>query len=180
MTSDEEIKQGLKASGVPESVFSTTLPREGAEDLRELIVTHALVQTTSAKGVFVYNKSKTSAVQARKVFYLIAKEMYLSGTTVGCLPLSRLVEFLNADDYVGEAARIDRVRVVFLLDFYEEGASFPLSPQDAARVRAWVRSRFESGGAVSFLSDAPVDRCSGWWPMSFLGFINENAFVYAV
>jgi hypothetical protein len=180
MATDEEIKRGLKASGVPESVFSTTLPREHAEELREMIVTKTLVSFSEARGVYIYPKTKTNTVQARRIFYLVAKELYLSGVTVACLSLSRLVELLNSEDYVGEAVRVDRVRVVFLLDFYEEGAPFPLSPQDAAKVRAWVRSRFESGAAVSFLSDAPVDRCSAWWPVSFLGFINENSFVHAV
>jgi len=180
MTKDDEIRLSLRNSGVPELVFSTTLAKEEAPELRALITGGALVRPASASGIYLYPKTRTSTVRARKLFYLVAKELLLSGVTICCLPLSRLMEALNADDFVGEAARVERVRMVFLLDFYEEGAGFPFSPSDAARLRAWVRHRFEAGNAVSFLSDSAIDRCIPWWPQSFLGFISDNVITHSV
>jgi len=180
LTKDEEIRTGLKSSGVPEATFYTTLVLENASDLRELIVSRSLLRKGAAKGVYVYPKAKANTTRARKLFYLVAKEMFLTGTTVFCVSLTRLVELLNSEDYFGDAASIDKVRVVFLLDFYEEGAPSPLTPSDAAKVRTWVRQRFEEGNAVSLLSDSPLDRCAPWWPVSFLGFLNENVYTYAV
>lgn len=173
MTRDEEIRLGLRNAGVPEYAFSTTLVKENQSKLREFITERILTK----KGLFLYSKPKLAA-QARKSFYLVAKELFLSGTTVCCIPLSRLVEALNAEDYSGDAVMIDKVRSVFLLDFYEGGTGFPLNAYDAAKVRSWIRSKIEGGGMVSMLSDTTLDKCSDWWPASFLGFIHENAIVH--
>lgn len=180
MTKDEEIRQGLRNSGVPEMVFGTTLEKENALPLRALIADKTLVRAATARGLYMYPKTKSGIAQTRKLFYLVAKELFLSGTTVCCIPLSRLMEALNADDLVGEAARVERVRMVFVLDFYEEGAGFPFTPSDAARLRAWVRRRFETGNAVSFLSDTPLDRCTPWWPQSFTGFVSDNVIIQPI
>lgn len=180
MTKDEEICAGLKASGVPELTFRTTLKLEGALELRALLDEKALVRPTSARGLYLYPKNRASTAHARKLFYLVAKELFLSGVTVCCLPLTRLVEALNAEDLSGEAGRIDRVRMVFVLDFYEEGAGFPFQQADAAKLRAWVRHRYEAGSAVSFLSDSQLPRCEPWWPQSFLGFITDNVVIHSV
>ncbi len=180
MTKDDEIRMSLRNSGVPELVFGTTLAKEEAPELRELITSSTLVRPTSARGLYLYPKTRTATVRARKLFYLVAKELLLSGVTICCLPLSRLMEALDSDDVVGEAARVERVRMVFVLDFYEEGAGFPFSPSEAARLRAWMRRRFEAGNAVSFLSDSALDRCVPWWPQSFLGFISDNVVIHSV
>lgn len=174
MTKDEEIRMGLRDAGIPEMVFSTTLAKENQPTLREAVVQHTLVRPSSVTGVFAYPAKKANTTQARKVFYLIAKELYLTGTSVVCLPLSRLLEALTSDEMTLEASKVDQVRMVFILDFFEEGAPFPLSAGDAARIRAWVRRMFEDGRGVSFLSDVPPDRCSAWWPQSLMGFINDN------
>lgn len=181
MTKDDEIRQGLRNAGVPEMVFGTTLLREEAPELRELITSQSLVRPSSARGLFLYPKAKGTTGKARKLFYLVAKELFLSGVTVFCIPLTRLMETLTSfDDINGDASRLERVRVVFILDFYEEGAGFPFSTQDAARLRAWVRQRFEAGNAVSFLSDSAPERSLPWWPQSFMGFIHDHTAVHAV
>lgn len=180
MSNDEEIRAGLKNAGVPEFVFGTTLLKENAPALREMVETKTLVRPTSARGVFIHPAKPAQITQARKLFYLTAKELFLTGVTVCCIPLSRLMEALTTDDFVGEASRVERVRMVLILDFYEEGAAFPFNPSEAARLRTWVRKRFEAGNAVSFLSDVPLSRCSAWWPQSFLGFINDNVIIHSV
>ena len=180
MNKDDEIRIGLKNAGIPETVFSTTLQKEGATTLREYVKEGSLLRPRSTSGIFLYPSKKDAATHARKLFYLFAKELFLSGVTVCCLPLSRLLDAINSDELVGEAIRVEQVRMVFVLDFYEDGAPFPFSPTDAAKLRSWVRARFEAGNAVSFLSDATIDRCSLWWPSSFLGFISDNVVVHPV
>lgn len=180
MTKDDEIRQGLRNAGVTEAVFSTTLLKEDAPALRELITSKSLVRPSSARGLFLYPSVKGNTGKARKLFYLVAKELFLSGVTVCCIPLTRLLEALTSDDLHGDASRVERVRVVFILDFYEEGAGFPFSTQDAARLRAWVRHRFEAGNAVAFLSDSAPERTLPWWPQSFTGFIHDHTVIHAV
>ena len=82
-----------------------------------------------------------------------------------------------SDEYAGDSIYIEDVRMVFILDFYEEGAPFPYSPMIAAKIRAWIRAKFEGGGAVSFLSDGPLDKALAWWPQSLLGFINDHTMI---
>ena len=180
MTKDDEIKSGLRNAGIPESVFSTTLLKEELPQLREMIAGGSLVRPTSARGVYMYPKRKDSVLQTRRAFYTVAKELFLSGITVYCLPLSRLVEALRSEELTGEATRVEKARMVLILDFYENGAGFPLDASESAHVRAWARRRFEAGHGVSFLSDAPLEQCVPWWPASFLGFINDSVVVQAV
>lgn len=180
MGNDEEIRSGLRNAGVPEFVFGTTLLKENAPTLRAMVEAKELVRPTSARGVYMHPAKPAQITQARKLFYLTAKELFLTGVTVCCIPLSRLMEALSTDDFVGEASRVERVRMVMVLDFYEDGAAFPFTPAEAAKLRAWVRNRFEAGNAVSFLSDVPLSRCSAWWPQSFLGFINDNVIIHSV
>lgn len=180
MNKDEEIRLGLKSAGIPATIFGTTLSKEDAMPLRGMVTDGSLVKASTATGLYVYPKTRTASMRARRLFYLAAKEMFLSGVTVCCIPAFRLAEALNAEEYVGEAAMIDKVRMVFVLDFYEDGAPFPFTAYDAARMRHWVRQRYEAGSAVSFLSDSPLDRGATWWPASFLGFIGDHTVAYPV
>lgn len=180
MNRDEEIRIGLRNAGVPETVLSTTLLKEQAPTLREMVADKKLIRQRSTSGLFMFPKKRDDASHARKLFYLFAKELFLSGTTVYCIPLSRLLTAITTDDMEGDAVMVEQVRMVFVLDFYEEGAQCPLDAAAAAKLRTWVRAKFEQGGAVSFLSDGPAERCSAWWPASFLGFINDNVVTHAV
>lgn len=179
MTKDEEIKAGLIAAGVPHSVHGTTLALENALELRGAIAGGSL-PGNPAKGLYVYPTQPGAAIRARSLFYLAAKELFLSGVTVHCLHLFRLGELLASDRTSNEASRIDRVRVVFVSDFYERGAPSPFASYDAARVRYWVKDRFDAGFSVSFLSDAPTDACKDWWPQSFIKFVEANTIRQAV
>lgn len=171
---NEEIKHGLRNSGIPDYTFSTTLLLEKAVDLRTLIAGETLIHPTSPKGVYMYPDRGTSYMQARKLFYLTAKEMFLRGSTVFCLPLARVAEALHSDELSTDSLKLEKVHTVFVLDFYEIGAETPLSQVEASRIRTWIRTRFDSGKAVSFLSDAAIDRCASWWSPSLLNFISTS------
>lgn len=180
MNRDEEIRQGLRAAGVPEGVFKKTLKTENAEPLREMITSGAFVRDGATTGIFLHPSKRTEAARARTIFYLLAKEMFLSGTTVYCIPVIRLLEAMNGTDHTMESMMLEKVRMVFITDFYEEGAPFPFSAQDAGRLRLWVRSRFEEGKGVSFLSDTPLARAGSWWSEGFLGFIGGSTVAHSV
>jgi hypothetical protein len=182
MNRDEEILLGLRSAGVPLKVCATTLVKEEALDLRVLVEGKALIRDEDASGIYMHPRLKTTELfgRARKLFYLVAKELFLSGHTVYCIPMFKLMETLKGDGSEDAESRIERVRMVFVLDFYEDGAPCPYSPQDASRLRAWTRQRFEDGKAVSFLSDSNADGCTSWWPLSFTGFIKDSFITYPV
>lgn len=181
MTRDEEIRQGLHAAGVPDYAMWTTLALEKESVLHSMVSERALIREGApSRGVFMFPSPRASSTKARKLFYLVGKELFLTGKTVCCLTLTKLADVLRGEDFGWDAPPIDRVRMVMLLDFYEHGAGFPLETADAARLRAWIRNKFEAGGAVSCLSDSPVERCSAWWPSSFLGFVTENSIIHTV
>jgi hypothetical protein len=171
---DKSILAGLKQSGIPEFVYTTTLVKEGKADIREVIASKGYQHNGQLYGFYVFTQRNSSVTKARRVFYLIAKEMFLSGVTVYCVSMPNLVAALNANDYSVAANAIDNVQMVFVTDFFEDDAICPLSPGDAGRVRSWVRDKFEVGGAVSFLSDASLERCGAWWSNAFLRFLSEH------
>lgn len=175
--SDSEIREGMKRSGIPDFVVPTTLPKEGHQDVRDLIQTRAYMHNSLMFGFYTYWQRSSSVTKARRTFYLIAKEMYLSGVKVYCTSLAGLVEALTTQDYSYEAYAMDNVDMIFVSDFYEDQAPCPLTPAESSRVRAWARAVFEDGRAVSFLGDSPPDRCGSWWPDSFMRFIAEHSLV---
>lgn len=164
----------MKRSGIPAFVIPTTLPKEGHPEIREMIQSGAYRHNGEMYGFYLFTQRDTSVTKARRVFYLIAKELFLSGVKVYCVSLSDLIDAFNAEEYNGHAYACDNVDMVLLTDFYESGAPNPMTPQDSSRLRAWMRNRFEEGKAVSLLSDAPLDRCDGWWPASFLRYLAEH------
>ena len=180
MNRDEEIRQGLRMAGVPEGVFKKTLITEDAKPLREMITGGTLVRDGATTGIFLHPAKRSDSARARTVFYLTAKEMFLSGTTVYCIPVIRLLEAMSAVDHSHETMMLERVRMVFVTDFYEEGAPFPFSAADAGRLRLWVRSRFEEGKGVSFLSDTGMAKAGAWWSEGFLGFIGGSTVAHSV
>jgi hypothetical protein len=128
-------------------------------------------------GVFVYPLGPTHYNKVRKLFYLLAKELFLSGHTTYCLPLTRLYEAVSSEEYTLEASMVAQVEFVMVLDFYERGAPFPLQASESAKLRAWVRAKFERGDSVCFLSDRVLSECNDWWPEAFTGYLTENTVV---
>lgn len=173
MNRDDEIRAGLRQAGVPDTVMRSTLVTEGLPELRSLIQDGTLRRS----GIFVFCENSRKYPAARKAFFLIAKELFLTGTTVCCLSLSKLAEAIQSDDMVGYTSLIEEVRCVMILDFYEEGAPMPLDAAVANRVRSWIRSAIERGIPVSFLADARLEACGKWWPGSFLGIIESSSIV---
>lgn len=166
------IKASLAKAGIPDAAITTTLPLMGREDIRSYIAKRGYIGETGLQGYYVYPQVVGDTAKARKVFYVTAKEMMLSGVQVYCIPLVRLVQRLTDDsgdsdtDY--ELNFIESSQMLFVLDFYEREVPFPLSPWQAAVVRNWIKERIESKLAVSLLGDKRLEDCSDWWPSPFL------------
>lgn len=177
MLRDDEIKLGLRTAGIPGAVIATTLAKENAQYLRDMVTGHSLTSKGAGRGLFLYPMARVSPQRVRTLFYLVAKELFLYGTSVYCIPLSRLFDAITSFDYEGDALMVDKSTHIFVLDFYEDGSPFPMTPEQAAKIRAWVRGKFEKGGQVSFLSDSSLTACGAWWPSSFTGYITDNCIV---
>jgi len=178
--SDAEILRNMKAAGVPDAALMTTLPLEGCPDIRTFIREAGYRSASGYHGVYIHPKKVTDAGKARKVFHVIAKEMILHRESVYCISLDRLVEGLSSDYDSTAIDRAESATTLFLADFYERGAPFPLAPWQAGVVRSWIRSKFENGGAVSLLGDGPMREAVAWWPPAFLGFLSENMHTFVI
>lgn len=169
MDRDTEIKQGLASAGIPKSAWTTTLPKLGQEALRQA-VRDKVFFADDPRGAWIHASPK-HANHARQVFYTLAKEMFLTGTPVHCISLLPFSRMLSDDGEIPET--IERCKMLFLLDFYEEGCARPYDDDTAARLRYWIRARFEEGKAVSFLSDSKV-AFAEWWPAAMLNFLEAR------
>lgn len=180
MTSDQEITSALQSSGIPVTSIYTTLAKEKCLDIRGWTRPEVYAGAAGYRGIYVHPQRPKDNMKARRVFYTVAKEMVLAGQTCYGISLSLLVHGMNADFEETAFTRADSANFVFIADFYEDGAAFPLSAWQAGRLRSWVRERFERGLSVSLLGDKPLSGTHSWWPVSFTGFLSEKMDVYAV
>lgn len=177
MTTSCEIQKGLRMAGTPEYVDHTTLAKEGAHEIRQLITDGVFAKPKQSIGLYLYPTKPASYNRCRELFYIVAKELFLSGSTVYCIPLSRLHDAITCDDITREATMVAQSRFVFVTDFYEEGAEMPLTAAESSKVRMWVKDKYEKGGAVCFLADKSPDLSTAWWPHAFVGFITGNTII---
>ena len=173
----------LKQSGIPDWVIPTTLVKEKQPDLRSFFASQAYVADTGLwRGVYIHPKRPAADVQARKVFYLAAKEAALYRLQVYVTSLPRLVMALceEEDAEVSDLSAVERVKTLWVTGFYEQGAPFPLTPWQAARLRGWVLDRYESGRPVSWLADRPLAETTAWWSGSFISMLQEHTVSFSV
>lgn len=176
---DKALVQMLNDCGVPNAAISTTLPKEGQNELREFVEKRRYREGGTYRGVYVYNLRPAEAVKARRVFLTAAKEMLLSGAACYVLSLSRLVEAINNEEEDNDWHRINEADIVFVTDFYEHGCNSPMDSWQATRVRHWVKDKIEEGKGVSLLADVrPMG--AAWWPPSFLAFIQSHVVEFEV
>ena len=166
-----DIKKQLTEMGVPAYVHRTTLLKEGREDLREWIKTESYENEAEVRrvGVSMYPGAKCKVSYLRTVFYLLAKELCLSGLNVRCASLSDLALMEEA----GELHLLYGLEFLFITDFYEEGAAMPLLPEMAMHIRTLIRTVIENGNAVCTLSDVDLKSCD-WWPPNILSLLEER------
>lgn len=179
----DNIRRLLRQSGVPDWVIPTTLQKEKQMPLREFYQTAAYLSGDGLwRGVYVHPGRPGADAQARKVFFLAAKEAALLGLQVYVLSLTRLVMALcdDPDGHTNDGAAIDTVKTLWVTGFYEHGVPFPLSPWQAARLRSWVLERYESGNSISWLADKPLSETSPWWNGAFIGMLQGHTVTFSV
>ena len=172
-----EIDQMLVSCGIPDNAIKTTLPRMGQTAIREYVAQRRFETEAGLQGTYLYSRRPSDAIKARLAFHVLAKEMLLSGVSCYVMSLTRLVAALSDDEDEMDDRDYHRAtdaKVLFVTDFYEHGAAFPVSPWQAARVRNWIKDKYETGGAVSLLGDAALMQASSWWPGSFLSFLQSS------
>lgn len=174
MNANNEIKMGLRMAGVASFADYTTLAKENETELRQMVTERQLVKKSGTTGIALSPKHAKDAAKVRKIFFLVAKELFLSGHTVLCASLSDVIALLKSEDITQQSVLLDTAEMLFILDFYEDGAPFPAEAAEAAMVRTLVRQRLDKNLGISVLSDAPLSKAHTWWPLSFLGIIEEH------
>lgn len=173
----DEVRRSMQDAGIPDAAISTTLVREGCQNIRDHICGRGFIRSDQPgyQGIFLYPERLPHAAKARKVFYVVAKEFLLSGIPSYCISLSRLVTALGeTEDGELDYFRVTGANMVFVTEFYEQDAPFPLQPWQAGVLRSWIRNKFDSRGGVSFLSDRRLDLIQDWWPESFRHVLAEH------
>lgn len=167
--------RALEASGVSRDALASTLPTQGLVEMREMVTEELFLDedTNTYLSINVHGQKTTSPKRLRLAFNLLAKELGLARATF------RIMSFKDFSDVV--CSRHDRyttsnlmdLDMLFVLDFYEEGAVFPLDAYDSMLVRAFVRRFMEEGCGFCTHTDIPLLKATKWWPQNFLGLIDE-------
>lgn len=172
----EAIEQALRDVGIPKMAMGSTLPLRGYADLRDRIRQRSYVKTgddgSYYEGFAVHATSLESYPLARQVFFLLAKEMSLSGERVVCTDLLEIVRLL--EDAEVDLKKYDALRdadMVFIMPFYEGS---PVDNPVCTRLHnylftKWMREVFDSGKGVSvFTGTTPLPKTSSWWSQELL------------
>lgn len=180
LSRDEAILAGLRASGVPPQAIKTTLEREGAGDIRRMVLDKTFCDKRNPLGLFVYPARMAELTRARLLFALTAKEMYLTGSRVQVVPVST---FLARDDdplAQEDFERAYEAQAVFISEFFEKDTPAPFNAEAVARIRHWIRRRVTAGVSVFYLSDVPLKNTTPWWAESFQAFVTQHTQPYEV
>jgi hypothetical protein len=176
------IGRALESSGVSRDAIMNTLELAGFPEMREMVVQELYFDEDDPHylSINVHGQKGTSPKHLRMVFNLLAKEISLNRGVV------RVVSFKDFSDAVcgrGERHTPDSLMeldMLFVLDFYEDGAPFPLGAFDAMLVRAFVRRFMEEGLGFCTHTDIPLLKTTKWWPQNFLSLIDEYSTQFLV
>lgn len=185
----------LESCNVPSYIYNTSLPKEGAQSLREWVESAQYVTDTSYVGLSLFPKHIRDYPKTRRVFHTLAKEVCLhsKGQAV-CITLLTLNNILfadkvteNQDEYV---ARARTAPMLFISDFYENGAPPPFSPYQSVVIRDFLKTAADNGTGIFTLSDARVftetarnraaNAACEWWPSSTLQLISKRTIAKGV
>lgn len=175
---EDDIRSAIRSARIPSSVLSTTLPKEGENALRDYVLHRRYKRNSEYLGIYLYPSTLAVSAKARKAFFLVAKEMILSRVSVYCTTLSDLAKHLSYD--YDDDDGIESADVLFIADFYEQGAPMPLDAKFSAMVRSWIRGRLEKGKGICLLADSSPNLIETWWPSSFRTIIEGYLEVFRI
>jgi hypothetical protein len=176
MKSNEQRIEALRLCGVPITTTTTTLLKEGQNELR------AEIQSGNYKthAYHIYPRTYASANKSQKVFEVFAKELVLAGESVFFIPLNALIARLSHQDEAFGLGPLPECDHLLIGDFYEAGCSKCPYSEDQVREVVWfLRSWRNDGRKVSFQSESPLAACN-WWPATLLQTIAESVVAYEI
>jgi len=177
---NEALKKNLLLVGIPASVMHTTLVLQGQQALRDSVMAKVKGLEGADKGYAIFPTASNGAYKARTVFYTLAKECFLARKNVYVTNLISMLDAIVNDDYQNTYQAMNSAQMLFVVDFYEDGAPVPFSGSDGARLRAYIKAYLERGGIVSVLSDKPLASCKGWYPVSFIEVLATYTDAYGI
>jgi hypothetical protein len=183
---NDKIKNLLKSAGLPKEVFSTTLVKQGMEELREYITGKVFEQRPV---VYIYPEIHTkkdiesSRDKAELAFYLLLKELVLSGQqTFSCQLVDVHTALFKETD---EAENIStRMGTQFLgVSRFVESGEKPgqfFTPYEIAYFNSWVYRRVNDEKGLVLLGDCSLSNCDKWWPTSMVAYLRKHAVTFGI
>ena len=184
--SKEQVIAKLRAAGVPREAFSTTLAKEGMDDIRAYVTGR---EEDAKRMLYLYQTQTRSTLYSEKAelaFFLLAKELVLSGEDVFCCDLVNVHTALFKDDDEATEfySRLDNINSGFIAirHFHDKGGKVEqfMTPYESAYFASWLIRKFQDGVGFILLGGAPIMEAVDWWPASFLGYLRSRSIVFEV
>lgn len=168
---NEAIIAKLRSAGVPRDTFSTTLLKQKCQELRDY------VEGSSDKSIlYVYPHS------AELPFYLVAKELNLSGTNTFCCSLVDVhtALFKDSEEASDIASSLDKADAIAVSYFYDEGGRTEpfFTPYEVAYFSSWFIRKHQNGTGFVLLGANDLPWAEAWWPASFISYIRNRCVTY--
>lgn len=162
----------LRAAGIPREAIGTTLLKENRPDLR------AYIQDGQ------HEDKPIAVIVSRDLlpFYLVGKELSLSGFAVHCCELVDIHTALFSDKPDAEqiADTLEEANVICISGFYEtEGRVAPFfTDYEQAYFRSWFMRRVNNGTKFVLQMQEGTSSASAWWSAALVRFIQGRCFEF--
>ena len=171
MAKEEALLAGLRSAGIPREAIATTLVRVGRGDIRGYITDRRYEEAPVA--ILIDDELLN--------FYLLAKEMHLSGRSAFCCSLADIHAALFSEKEEFEYLRhtLDSADVIAIPGFYEvtgNSAQF-MDNMDIAYFRSWMNRRLGAGTVFILQWEADITIDNTWWPWPFVKYLRNKGVV---
>lgn len=178
-----DVGRGMEACGVSRAAIASSLASEGHTEMREFVM-EGLYEVDPDYDTFtcinVYGQKNTDPSALRLAFNLLAKELHLSRAEVRVMDLQTLIGILRGDNERWVQADLMALDMLFVTDFYEDGAPYPLDAYDSMLLRAFIRRFVEECSGFCSMTDIPLVKCTKWYPQNFLTYLANKSIQFKV
>lgn len=167
---NREMGLAMTLAGVSLRCQRTTLPRIGAQALRERLEGFVMPEGgVVLRGMLLTPQTATQSHTVRRAAQVYTKEMLLFGTNAHCISLIRLADILETPDSDPQLyQRICEARAITILDFYLHGSAMPLPNSKAAVVYDYLFSLMDNDVCLNIHSDSGFGKMTDWWPRTLV------------
>lgn len=172
MMNDTVLLASMRRAGIPKEALATTLAKEGLMPLR-----HYVMREVHTDKTLLYLQARDELP-----FYLVAKELVLSGKKVACLRLVDIHTALfsdkpEADEISALLEESDAIAVGAFVD--KGGRSMPfLTPYECAYFVSWFIRNHQNGKVFVLQGSSSLGDAIDWWPESFIRYISTRAVIH--